>query len=294
MARRLPFLRVNPFNSQSISMSRHNGLLYIVVAALFASGACSGDEGASAAVITKKPAAPRREAVVTEPSGPYHVTAVADPGSITGTIQVTPGASPQVVPLPENLPSGCAGAERVSDASSNGALRDAVVWLTDIRTGKGFPTERLFDLVNENCLISPRVQPVFAGATLNVGSNDAVLHHNRFINVATGESEAVAPFNDKGEIIPYDRLLTKTAQYEVVCDVHPWTHGWLLVVDHPYFAQSAANGSFTIDGVPPGTYHLRAWHPAFGIADGSVTVSAGQAANITLTVAPKAPAVPAS
>jgi hypothetical protein len=276
-------------------MSRRNGLLYIVVPAFLALAGCSGDQGASAApVATKKPAVPPREAVVSEPSGPYRVTDVADAGSITGTIQVTPGAIPKMMTLPENLPTGCAAAERTPDASSSGSLRDAVVWLTDIRAGKGFPSERLFDLVNENCLIAPRVQPVFAGATLNVGSNDAVLHHNRFINVATGEAEAVAPFNDKGEIIPYDRLLTKTAEYEIVCDVHPWTHAWLLVVDHPYFAQSAANGSFTIDGVPPGTYHIRAWHPSYGIADGTVTVAAGSPAAVTLTVAPKPVTAPTS
>lgn len=276
-------------------MSRRSGLLYIVVPALLAFAGCSGDQGVSAApVATKKPAAAPREAVVSSPSGPYRVSDVSEAGSITGTVQVAAGAASQIVSIPENLPPGCTGPEKGSDASSNGALREAVVWLTDIRTGKGFPSERLFDLVNENCLISPRVQPVFAGATLNVGSNDAVLHHNRFINVATGIAEAVAPFNDKGEIIPYDRLLTKTAEYEVVCDVHPWTRAYLVVVDHPYYAQSDANGSFRMDGVPPGTYHIRAWHPSYGIADGTVTVTVGSPAAVTLTVAPKATNSPAS
>jgi hypothetical protein len=269
-------------------MSRRNGLLYIVVPILLGTAGCSGDQGVSAAPVErKKPAVQPREAVVTEPSGSYQVVAVATPGSITGTVEIAGGVSAAPVSVPENLPSGCSAPEKSSDASPSGAVREAVVWLTDIRTGKGFPTERLFDLVNENCLIAPRVQPVFAGGTLNVGSNDGLLHHNRFINVATGESEAVAPFNDKGEIIPYDRLLTKTAQYEVVCDVHPWTHGWLVVLDHPYFAQTGANGSFTIDGVPPGSYHIRAWHPSFGIADGTVTVAAGAPAGVNLTIAPK-------
>lgn len=275
-------------------MSRRSGLLYIVVSGLFAFAGCSGEQGASAApVVGKKPAMPRREAVVSEPAGPYHAIAVSSPGTIAGTIQTAPGAAAEVQSIPDNFPQGCAAPDKTAETSANGALRDAVVWLTDIRTGKGFPSERLFDMVNENCLISPRVQAVFAGATINFGSNDAVLHHNRFINVATGQSEAVAPFNDKGEIIPYDRLVTKTAEYEVVCDVHPWTRGWLLVVDHPYYAQTAANGSFSMDGVPPGTYHIRAWHPAYGIADGTVTVTAGEVALITMTVAPK-PAAPAS
>lgn len=275
-------------------MSRRNGL-YIVVSAILTFSACTGDDGASAAPVDrKKPSVAPREAVVAEPSSPYRAVAVGNAGSITGTVQITPGATAAIAPIPENLPPGCSAAERGTDVGSGGVLREAIVWLTDIRTGKGFPVERRFDLVNENCLLAPRVQPVFTGSTINVGSNDAVMHHNRFINVATGESEAIAPFNDKGEIIPFDRLLTKTAQYEVVCDVHKWTHGWMLVLDHPYYAQTGANGSFTIEGIPAGNYQIRAWHPSFGIADGSVSVTPGAAASVTLTVAPKAASAPAS
>lgn len=278
-------------------MSRRNGLLhlYIVVSALITFSACSGDEGASAAPVErKKPAVPPRDAVVSQPSGPYRAAVVANAGSITGTVQVTPGAAASITPLPENLPPGCSAAEWRSDVGSGGVLREAIVWLTDIRTGKGFPVERRFDLVNENCLLAPRVQAVFAGGTINVGSNDAVMHHNRFINVASGESEAVAPFNDKGELIPFDRLLTKTAQYEVVCDVHKWTHGWVLVLDHPYYAQTGANGSFTLEGIPAGNYHIRAWHPSFGVADGAVSVAAGAAVAVTLTVSAQSSGAPAS
>lgn len=276
-------------------MSRRNGLLYIVASALISLSACSGEDGASAAPVErKKPAVSPREAVVSEPSSPYQASAVGNAGSITGTVQITPGATAATSPLPENLPSGCSAAERGSDLGSGGTLREAIVWLTDIRTGKGFPVERRFDLANENCLLTPRVQAVFTGATINVGSNDAVMHHNRFINVATGESEAVAPFNDKGEIIPFDRLLRKTAQYEVVCDVHKWTHGWVLVLDHPYYTQTSANGSFSIEGIPAGNYRIRAWHPSFGIADGTVSVTGGASAAVTLTVAPKSSSAPSS
>lgn len=265
-------------------MSRRSGLYIVVAACIAFTASCSGEQGASAAPVGRKvPGVPARQPVITQPSGPYNAVALASPGSIAGIVQVASGTRAENGPIPENIPAGCSLPDRAADAVG-GALNGAVVWLTGIRNGKRFPAERRFDLTNENCLISPRVQPVFTGATINVGSNDAVLHHNRFINVATGEAEAVAPFNDKGEIIPYDRLLTRTAQYEIVCDVHPWTRGWLLVVDHPYFAQTSVNGSFAMSDVPAGLYHIRAWHPSFGVADGTVTVTAGVAASVTLVV----------
>jgi hypothetical protein len=267
-------------------MSRLNGLYIVVAASCIGISACSGDQGASAApVAAKKSALPPRETVVTTPAGAYRAVAVTEGGSISGSVQLAPGTPVLAQPVVDSLPAGCAPPDRVS--ATPGGLNGAVVWLTDIRTGKGFPLERRVDMVNENCNIAPQVQTVFAGETINVGSNDAVLHHNRFINVATGEAEAVAPFNDKGEIVPFDRLLTKTAQYEIVCDVHPWTRAWLLVVDHPYFAETGGGGGFSITDVPAGTYHIRAWHPSFGVADGTVTVSAGAAASVTLTIGPR-------
>lgn len=275
-------------------MSRRYGLYIVVAGCIAIVTSCSDDHGVSAATVERnKRAVPGREAVVSAPTGPYRPMAVSMPGSVTGTVQVLAGTPAKNQTFPATLPQGCSLPDRNANEIS-GALNGAVVWLTDIRAGKRFPVERRFDVVNENCLISPRVQPVFAGASINVGSNDAVLHHNRFINVATGETEAVAPFNDKGEIIPYDRLLTKTAQYEIVCDVHPWTRGWLLVVDHPYFSETGANGSFTMSDVPPGAYHIRAWHPSFGVADGTVTVTAGLAASVTLTIGATPATLPAA
>ena len=35
---------------------------------------------------------------------------------------------------------------------------------------------------------------------------------------------------------------------------------YIAVLKHPLFAVSAPDGSFTIKGVPPGTYTVAAWH----------------------------------
>jgi len=167
----------------------------------------------------------------------------------------------------------------------------AIVWLTDIRSGKAFLLQRRFDLTNDNCTLDPFVQVIPTNGTLNVANDDRVLQTNRFINVGTGQIVAVAPFNDDGEVVPVDRF-KEPAEIEVVSEQHPWTHAWMAVLDHPYYAQTAANGTFSIDSVPPGKYHIRAWHPSLGYADDSVTVVAGQPVYVSFRIRRAVPAVP--
>jgi hypothetical protein len=156
------------------------------------------------------------------------------------------------------------------------------VWLTDIRQGRPRGVDRRFELTNEDCIITPRVQAVMTGGTLDVVSNDVAMHRDRFTDVATGDVAAVAPFNDNGQVIPFDRLLTKTAELEVTCELHPWSKAYVLVFDHPYYAVTGTNGDFSLEGIPAGTYHLRAWHPVLGLVDQTVTVGAGASATVAL------------
>jgi hypothetical protein len=176
-------------------------------------------------------------------------------------------------------------------ALSGARVGGAVVWITDIRSGKGFPLERRFDLTNDNCVFDPFVQAITTNGTLNVSNDDRALQTNKFFNVGTGQLIAVAPFNDDGEVVPVDRF-TQSAEVEVVSEQHPWAHAWIAVLDHPYFAQTAANGTFSIDAVPAGKYHVRAWHPALGFADDSVTVAAGQSVSVAFRIRKAAPATP--
>jgi hypothetical protein len=50
------------------------------------------------------------------------------------------------------------------------------------------------------------------------------------------------------------------------------------VFDHPYFAITAPNGTFRIDGVPAGRYRLKVWHERAKVAEQVVEVGAAGAA----------------
>jgi carboxypeptidase family protein len=71
------------------------------------------------------------------------------------------------------------------------------------------------------------------------------------------------------------------------CNVHPWMNGYAGVVPHPFFAVTGANGAFELNGLPPGTYTLEAWHETLGTQTQQVTIAARQAQTISFTFAPK-------
>jgi len=159
-----------------------------------------------------------------------------------------------------------------------------VVWIEGLRAGKPLPPDRRFEVVNQNCLMFPEVQAAIAGGTLNVGSLDAVEHRTRVTRSGTGEVLATIRETDEGQVVPNEHVLAKPGVLRLSCDVHSWTHAWIVAFDHPYFTTTGGDGSFSIDSIPPGRYRLRLWHPRLEEAEETVTIEPGKTAAVTLRV----------
>jgi len=62
---------------------------------------------------------------------------------------------------------------------------------------------------------------------------------------------------------------------QLKCDIHGWMSTYVGVVEHPFFAVTAADGTFEIKGLPPGEYTLSAKHEALGLQKTTIKVDAG-------------------
>jgi hypothetical protein len=213
----------------------------------------------------------------------YRAIDVVRGGSIRGTVTLagTVPADTIVRPTSDQRICGASLVSRTIERQGSG-LGGVIVWLADIRTGKRIPLERRYELLNERCQLEPRVQGVLVGGTLNVRSGDPVLHRTRFAHAATDSLIRLVTENDHGQVVPVEDVLRAPGLLAVTCDTHPWTRAWIAVFDHPYFAVTPPNGTFTIDSIPPGRYRLATWHERIGTRERFVEVKEGEAAEVTV------------
>jgi hypothetical protein len=165
---------------------------------------------------------------------------------------------------------------------SGDRIADVVVWLTDLRVGKAMPLQRRFAIAHNRCRLTPRVQAVLSGATLNVRSSDRTVHPARFLRAVDGSTIGVVTEHDAGQVVPDEAILAAPGRIEVRCDAHPWTRAWILAFDHPYFDVTDRRGGFELDSIPPGRYTLMAWHERLGTIEEDVVVEEGKATRIEL------------
>ena len=62
------------------------------------------------------------------------------------------------------------------------------------------------------------------------------------------------------------------------------------VLNHPFYSVTDDQGSFNIEGLPPGTYVVEAWHEKLGTQQQNITVAEGAPASITFHFAAPAQA----
>ncbi len=163
----------------------------------------------------------------------------------------------------------------------NGTLKNVYVYVKSGLGDKKFPpsaTPVVFD--QHGCTYSPHVVAVQAGQELLVKNSDAVLHNVNArpkINKGFNFGQPVQGMESKKSFDKAEVMIP------VKCDVHPWMAAWIGVQEHPFAAVSSDDGSFSLQGLPAGTYVIEAWHEKYGVSEQTVTVGATETKSIKFT-----------
>jgi hypothetical protein len=229
-------------------------------------------------------------ALVAQTAAAYEVVDVVNGGVISGTISLK-GEAPELRRFKvEKTPEVCGADDRLvaEVRSAGGKLADVVVLLEKVETGKPFPKEEVqggppaeafhsqvdgggaefpgTTIKPKECIFGPYTGVIAQGKLMNFRNQDPVKHsphtyasqgrvkktmHNQDLE-AKGKLDLEVKFKKKRIVV-----------LKLECDQHEHMQNWFRRVDNPYYAFSAADGTFTIDHVVPGTYELIAWHPKF-------------------------------
>jgi plastocyanin len=156
---------------------------------------------------------------------------------------------------------------------------DAVVYVAAI-PGAAAPAAREHAQIDQrNMKFEPRVLPVLVGTTVDFMNSDSVTH-----NVFT-PAACAGKFNlgtwPRGQSKSY--LFAKECAATILCMIHPEMEAFVVAVPNPYFAITAADGSYTIAGVPDGSVTVKVWHPKLKATEKVVAVHGPTAADFTLS-----------
>ena len=245
-------------------------LITAMVALLFG---CGGGEDSSAPAPSAAPAAPAFDP--------------ATAGTLNGTVTLD-GEAPEMSTIQMGADPNCARLH--SDAvlsefvivGDGGTLANAFVHIKSGIQGDFPPPSEPVLLDQQGCLYTPHVVGIQVGQTLTVRNSDETLHNihampknNKEFNIGQPVQglETQKVFDNVEVMVPFK------------CDVHKWMNSYAGVVDHPYFAVTGVDGSFSIPNVPPGDYVVEVWHERLGVQEMNVTVGASETVDASFALA---------
>jgi plastocyanin len=126
-------------------------------------------------------------------------------------------------------------------------------------------TRKRIDQRNETFV--PHVLAILAGTTVDFPNND-LTYHNVF-SLSRPKSFDLGRYAvGKSKSVRFD----KPGIVRVFCEIHSHMSAFILVFAHRYFAVTDLDGSYRIDGVPPGNYSVFVWTESQPLESRRVTV----------------------
>lgn len=235
----------------------------LAVLAVFVLGyGCSGSDTATPDTVGESaPAAPR----AAQPAA--SLPPRTDLGTIQGHVMLV-GKAPGNRVIRMSMDPKCAGLtegqlvvqEEVA-ATPEGDLANVFVQLDgDFPAAPPAPaTPVRIDQVG--CVYVPRVVGVQVGQTLEIMNSDDLAHNlHASSSVGNGFNVGQPRAGMVYDFVPEEPEM----MLHVSCDVHRWMTTYVGIVSHPYFDVSGRDGTFTLEGVPAGTYTIHSWHEVYG------------------------------
>jgi|SRR5579863_8838785 len=115
--------------------------------------------------------------------------------------------------------------------------------------------DKPFEMVSKSKEFVPHVLAIPRGSTVSFPNQDVILHN--VFSVSPGNAFDLGFYGTGGS---KDKKFDTAGLVRVFCNVHHGMVAYILVLDTPYYTAAAADGTFTLSGLPKGPGELTVWH----------------------------------
>jgi plastocyanin len=142
-------------------------------------------------------------------------------------------------------------------------------------------TDKPVTMDQKGLTFEPHVLVVQVGTTVEFLNSDKV-QHNVFWPSISGDKKKTHNMGTwpQGQKRPFK--FNDPGVVSLLCNVHPEMSGYIIVSPTPYFAETDADGAYTIANVPDGQYTINAWHEGKKLQSKKITVTGNTTADLTL------------
>jgi plastocyanin len=143
------------------------------------------------------------------------------------------------------------------------------------------PADKKVTIDQKGLVFQPHILVVQVGTTVEFLNSDKV-QHNVFWPSISGDKKKTHNMGTwpQGEKRPFK--FTDPGVVPLLCNVHPEMSGYIIVSPSPYFAETGADGAYTLANVPDGDYTITAWHEGKKVQSKKITVKGDTTADFTL------------
>src|SRR5580765_4213526 len=230
------------------------------------------------------PASSGAAAPAAAPAAPATVD-TANAGTVTGKVTFA-GTPPAPTPIKLSSDPYCQKANpglatETEVVGKDGTVENVFVYVKDGLGNRTFPAPaEPVTLDQKGCHYTPHVMGIQVGQPLQIVNSDDTLHNVHGLPKANKEFNQGQPIQGMKMTHTFS---TKEVMIPFKCDVHGWMNAWIGVLDHPFYAVTTADGTFSLKGLPPGTYTIEAWHEKLGTQTQTITVGPKETKDVAFT-----------
>jgi plastocyanin len=201
-------------------------------------------------------------------------------GTIAGKVTYT-GTPAKMKPIDMSKEPTCAKQHATPVMTQNvttgpgNSLQWVVVYISAGDQGSTAPSQAV-KYEQKGCEYMPHVLPLQVSQQLQIFNDDQTSHNIHPLAKVNPEWNKSQPAGSP----PIDTKYDKAEFIPVKCNIHPWMHGYFVVLNTSHYSVTGEDGSFSLQGLPAGKYTVTAWQEQYGTQTQDVTIAGSESKSI--------------